>query len=169
MMNFNCPVCNKAGLPDYKIYQTVCPQCNSDLKPYMLISSIKKIDKSTTALKIFSGVLTLAICILLVLYLKKSTDTVKTKNNYEFKIAELTDSLRNTTSNIHDTTAAFKSNTTAVISIVYNVKNDDCLSKIAEFFYNDWKEYKRIESDNNLQEPYVLKVGQPLIIKLNQQ
>ena len=51
-------------------------------------------------------------------------------------------------------------------SIQYKVKNGDCPSKIALFFYNDWKMYKKIEADNNLTQPYILKVGQLLTIKL---
>ncbi len=169
-MNFNCPVCNKAGLLDYKIYQTVCPQCNSDLKPYMLISSIKKMDKSTTALKMFLFIITLIACSVLVLYFKTYTEKEKIKDKYDTRIIEFTDSLKNITSNIHDTSDIIKGNTsTTNISIVYKVKKDDCLSEIAKFFYNDWREYKKIETDNNLQKPYILRIGQPLIIKLNQE
>jgi hypothetical protein len=40
--------------------------------------------------------------------------------------------------------------------------------KIAQFFYGDGKMYKKIEVDNNLHQPYTLKVGQILLIKISQ-
>jgi hypothetical protein len=61
-MQFNCPVCNKAGLPDYRATQTICPQCNSDLKPFLLIHSISK--KTTSKVGKFAcclGVLLVAV------------------------------------------------------------------------------------------------------------
>jgi hypothetical protein len=54
------------------------------------------------------------------------------------------------------------------IVIEYKVKFGDYPSKIAHFFYNDWKLYKKIEIDNNLIQPYTLKEGQKLKIKINQ-
>jgi nucleoid-associated protein YgaU len=54
------------------------------------------------------------------------------------------------------------------VSIRYKVKKGDYPAKIAKFFYNDWSMYKKIERDNNLHQPYILKVGQILIIKINQ-
>ena len=53
------------------------------------------------------------------------------------------------------------------VSIKYQVKKGDFPYKIAEFFYNDGSKYKQIEADNNLKQPYTLKTGQILIIKLS--
>ncbi len=55
------------------------------------------------------------------------------------------------------------------IVILYKVKRGDYPSKIAEFFYNDWRMYKKIEADNNLHQPYTLKIGQHLTIKLKKE
>jgi nucleoid-associated protein YgaU len=54
------------------------------------------------------------------------------------------------------------------VIINYIVRKGDYPYKIAEFFYNDGSKYKQIEIDNNLKQPYVLRVGQVLIIKISQ-
>ena len=156
MMNNNCPVCNKAGLPDYTATQTICPQCNSDLKPFMLLHSISK-PKSNKANKFAFVALALVSCALAILYfnyisLKKQIAIENSK-----AIVQLQDSINT----LHTTEKE--------IVIQYKVKNGDYPSKIAQFFYNDWKMYKKIEADNNLKQPYILKVGQPLTIKLTQE
>jgi hypothetical protein len=54
------------------------------------------------------------------------------------------------------------------VVIEYKVRLNDCPSKIAQFFYNDWTMYKKIETDNHLVQPYTLKVGQILKISIGQ-
>jgi nucleoid-associated protein YgaU len=54
------------------------------------------------------------------------------------------------------------------VKINYIVRKGDYPYKIAEFFYNDGSKYKQIEADNNLKQPYVLRVGQVLIIKISE-
>ena len=156
MMNSNCPICNKAGLPDYTTTHTRCPQCNSDLKPFMLLHSISK-PKSNKANKFAFVALALVSCALAILYfnyisLKKQIAIENSK-----AIVQLQDSINT----LHTTGKE--------IVIQYKVKNGDYPSKIAQFFYNDWKMYKKIEADNNLKQPYILKVGQLITIKLKQE
>ena len=132
-MQFNCPVCNKAGLPNYTATPTICPQCNSDLKPFLLLHSISKPNSN----KVNKFAL---VAFALIVYVF-----------YQMQI-------------INENKSSQKE-----IVIKYKVKNGDYPSKIAQFFYNDWRMYKKIEADNNLKQPYILKVGQPLTIKLTQE
>jgi hypothetical protein len=52
------------------------------------------------------------------------------------------------------------------VTIEYEVKEGDCLTSISQLFYGDWKEYKNIGTNNNLNEPYLLVIGQILNIKI---
>jgi nucleoid-associated protein YgaU len=51
----------------------------------------------------------------------------------------------------------------------YVVKKGDYPYKIAQFFYGDGGRYRQIETDNNLTNPYSLKIGQVLTIKIVQE
>lgn len=52
-------------------------------------------------------------------------------------------------------------------TVKYVVKKGDYPYKIAQFFYGDGNRYKQIEADNELKQPYTLKVGQILLIKIS--
>ncbi|MDE7392943.1 MAG: hypothetical protein K2M80_00510, partial [Muribaculaceae bacterium] len=40
-----CPVCGKAGIPNYHSHDVVCPQCNSDLSVFRLIDQLSEEEK----------------------------------------------------------------------------------------------------------------------------
>ena len=169
-MQFNCPVCNKAGLPDYTATQTICPQCNSDLKPFMLLHSISK-PKSNKANKFAFVALALVNCALAILYFNSISDKKQIAIENSKAIVQLQDSINtlHTTLAKLETVAPEKKSSEKEIMIQYKVKNGDYPSKISQFFYNDWKMYKKIEADNNLKQPYILKVGQLITIKLKKE
>jgi hypothetical protein len=166
-MNFKCPICNKSGLPDYTVTQTICPQCNSDLKPFMLLHFIAKPNKRT----IFGFIGISLIAIVATAFFFNShlengqiaNDNTKTINQLQDSIHNLQPEIIKQLSSIAGSKASEKE-----ITIQYKIKQGDYLSKIAQFFYNDWRMYKKIETDNNLNPPYILNIGQPLIIKLKQ-
>jgi hypothetical protein len=168
-MQYNCPVCNKAGLPDYTVTPTICPQCNSDLKPFLLLHSISK-SNETKANKLVFFVIGLAVAVLAVFYFKSLSDKKQIAIEKSMIIRQLQDSVNALQTVIEKTqpvpTEAKSSE--KEFSIRYKVKKGDYPIKIAQLFYNDWRMYKKIEGDNNLKQPYILKVGQPLTIKLNQ-
>lgn len=160
----NCPICNKAGLPDYTKNIVVCPQCNSDLKAFMLLNSISKPNKSKIWTYLIIGISLLSVAFL-GLFLKSNSD----KKELIAKNVILNDSISKM--QIADVTKeevqpiAEKQEAT----IKYVVKKGDYPYKIAQFFYNDGSKYKQIEVDNNLEKPYTLKVGQILTIKISQE
>ena len=69
----NCPICNKAGLPDCTKNIVVCPQCNSDLKAFMLLNSISKPNKSKIWTYLIIGISLLSVAFL-GLFLKSNSD-----------------------------------------------------------------------------------------------
>lgn len=168
-MSNNCPICNKAGLPDYTKNNVVCPQCNSDLKAFMLLNSISQPQKSKIGTYVIIGVSLLSIAFL-GMFLQSNSD----KKELIAKNFVLNDSISKI-QNVNINVKTQKENEQKPIvenievSIKYKVKKDDYPYKIAEFFYNDGSKYKQIEADNNLKQPYTLQVGQILIIKLSQE
>lgn len=168
-MSNNCPICNKAGLPDYTKNDVVCPQCNSDLKAFMLLNSISQPQKSKIGTYVIIGVSLLSIAFL-GMFLQSNSD----KKELIAKNFVLNDSISKI-QNVNINVKTQKENEQKPIvenievSIKYKVKKDDYPYKIAEFFYNDGSKYKQIEADNNLKQPYTLQVGQILIIKLSQE
>lgn len=166
-MSHNCPICNKAGLSDYTKNNVVCPQCNSDLKAFLLLNSISKPQKSKIGMYVIVGVSLLSIA-LLGLFLKSNSD----KKELVAKNVILNDSI----TKIQSVNIANKKEETKTqpitenqdVTVNYAVKKGDYPYKIAQFFYNDGSKYKQIETDNNLEQPYTLKVGQVLTIKISQ-
>ncbi len=166
-MTHICPICNKAGLPDYVNTPTVCPQCNSDLKPFMLLSSISR---PTTAKNhsFLPLVVSLIALVLGILYVNSLFKSAQTSATFSESIEILQDSIRNIKLATVSSPPISKTSEEGVI-VHYKVKPGDCLSKIAQLFYNDWKMYKQIEISNNLHGKYNLTVGKVLNIKLEKQ
>lgn len=168
-MQHNCPVCNKSGLPDFTTTITICPQCNSDLKPFYLLHSIS----SAKARKMFLFSVAGAILVSFVfafLYLHSLSVKKQVIRDFSREISQINDSIGflkkslEKSYSLHNEANASEKE----IVIVYNVRKGDYVSKIAKFFYNDWEMYKKVEFDNNLKRPYLLYIGQPLTIKINQ-
>lgn len=168
MITNDCPVCKQVGIPDYKIQHVICPQCNSDLVPYILLNSIAK-KKSNGKLNVFITFI-LAICCIFfgVMFFSsshKNTQMIVKKNE---SIKSLQDSiivLKDKALTLNKASEEISNNGNA--SVLYTVKEGDYLWKIADFFYNEGSKYREIEKDNNLVAPYSLKIGQKLIIILN--
>lgn len=168
-MNLTCPVCNKAGLPDYKVRRTICPQCNSDLKPYQLLHSLSnqpKRNRLGPALLIVFGISTSVLLFLLFKTINEKKELIAEKSTTLPTHQNSHDTIKTAISNVPDSTKISHAESHI---ITYTVRQGDCPSVIAHFFYNDWKMYKKIEKDNNLLPGYILKVGQHLIIKLNKE
>lgn len=169
-MNYSCPVCGKAGLSDYRKEHIICPQCNSDLKAYLLIDKLvaKAKPSKNSFKKLFF--LTLGLLMLICSYaLVKSNSFAKEKKYSNNQISILQDSITFLNSNLIIEQPEVFTDIEHQFNYIYKVKKGDYPAMIASYFYNDWKMYKKIELDNNLIQPYVLKVGQPIIIKLNKE
>lgn len=169
MERFSCPICNTVGLTDYTKSNVVCPQCNSDLKPFMLLHSVSAPKKYKVAVLTFFGVSLLSI-VLLGLFL--------TSNSEKKELIAKNAVLHNRISQIQSidmATTEEKDLEPEVniqhkdVTIQYVVRKGDSLYKIAQFFYNDGTRYTKIEKDNNLAHPHVLRVGQVLKIKIPQE
>jgi hypothetical protein len=158
-MEFNCPVCNKAGLPDFTATHTFCPQCNSDLKPFLLLHAISA-SKPQQPVRIVLIAFVAIACVLAYLLMYSINEKQKLIATHTAATQQFRDTLQSIRTGVITNPN--------IVSIRYKVKKGDYPAKIAVFFYNDWAMYKKIEADNNLHQPYILKVGQILTIKINQ-
>lgn len=166
-MSNNCPICNKAGLPDYTKNNVVCPQCNSDLKAFMLLNSISQPQKSKIGMYVIIGFSVLSIAFL-GFFLKSNSDKkelITTNHSLNDSIVKLQSAV--VIKQVETESQPIAEN--QEVTIKYVVRKGDYPYKIAEFFYNDGSKYKQIEEDNDLKQPYTLKVGQILTIKLSQE
>jgi len=155
----NCPVCEKAGLQDFKSQHVICPQCNSDLKPYMILSRLSVVYKPGNKY-IFStlGLIIVALSIAVItLLVRERPNTLgasitesSSQNNNTDTIAELKEEVGRLKNEMRDSGAIVR----------YRIRQGDYPAKIASFFFNDWKRYKQIEKDNKLIQTYQLRVGQ---------
>jgi LysM repeat protein len=167
MENFKCPICNKSGLPDFTKSNVVCPQCNSDLKAFLLLDSISISKKGR-----FGIYTIIALSLLAILFLGLFVKSNTTKNVVLATNIVLKDSISNLKFKgvaIENPKAEPKIIESKDATVKYVVKKGDYPYKIAKFFYNDGNKYKQIEADNNLEQPYTLKVGQILNIKIPQE
>lgn len=166
-MNNNCPVCNKGGLPDFKIQQTICPQCNSDLTPYYLLTLVNRPKKNRTRNIVFAG-FSLILLFMTLQYFSLRNEKNKIameKMETERVFLDSIQSLKVLAAKLPEM-KNISSSQLEEISITYTVKKGDNLSKIARIFYNDRGMYKKIGVDNKLDNSYFLQVGQRLTIKL---
>jgi hypothetical protein len=169
-MSYNCPVCNNAGLPNYKEIATICPICDSDLKPFLILSSIGNKKSSAFFIYCFLGFSIVSV-VFMFLYFSLLSSNKKLEIDSSNRIRVMQDSLLALQSTIaHTQTEVDKKEfEEQEIILVYVVKSGDNTSKIARFFYNDFRMYTQIEADNNLKAPYFLQVGQKLNIKIKMQ
>jgi len=177
----NCPIDDKVGIEDYTQKPVVCPQCDSDLTPYYLLHKIREeTEKKDGNLKLLDSTIDSIAKkkkVYKSLFLVSSLFAICSIGSYCYSLSEnkkiiavnaktvlgLQDSINRI---YHTAEEPKKANSESEIKIPYLVKKGDNPSKIAGFFYNDWRKYKKIEEDNNLHQPYTLKIGQPLIIIL---
>jgi hypothetical protein len=165
-MKYNCPICNTAGIPDYTKSEVVCPQCNSNLKVFLLLDSVASPKKGRLEIYALTG-LSFLVILFLSLLVKSNND----KNQIDATNIVLNDSISTLTSKklaLEKPKEELSLIERKEATVKYVVKKGDYSYKIAQFFYGDGNRYKQIEADNELKQPYTLKVGQILLIKISQ-
>jgi len=168
-MTYNCPVCNKAGLPDFKIVETSCPQCNANLKAFMVLNSLA-LPQSQNINKITLLFLVILLSIFGIYIYNSSTTENTLEKKFEIQSIYLKDSIKLYKDSVGALQNHLKDKTShsSYVIIKYRVKDGDYPAKIAAMFYNDWKMYTEIEAFNNLKKPYILRKGQILRLKITQ-
>jgi len=158
-----CPVCNHPGLPDYNSVPSVCPNCRSDLKGFLLINLVEK--ESESKFKRFK-LLCAGLSIVLLISLIGSIFFLSSISRHDRgKSIRQNDSTEFYHTLVKDLRQELKEKPKTT-DIYYIIKKNDNLSEIAKLFYNDGSLTQQIMTDNNLQKGYNLLPDDTLIIKI---
>ena len=184
----NCPICDKVGLPDYRIIPTECPQCNSDLVSFLLINNIQE-DKIQVAKE-------LDIAAEEKLRIAKEVENRRNINNAKwiFSIVALslffgiifwqypntvTKTIEVTTETKNDSTDYFKFEIANLINKINQVNDTnkilkhliiqgDNLGSISKKYYNDFNHIDKIAKENRISNQNLIVVGEILFIDLSE-
>ena len=171
----NCPVCEKSGIPDFIREPIVCPQCNSDLKAFMLLNQLELETTRPTVIQTAdkdspspSSTYWKWIIPAILIGLLSGRYLLPAINDSEQRtIAQLRDSL----SNLKQSSAKLPNPpqvsqpTVSASETLYVVQKGDYLIKIAKRFYKGSQQYKRIVQDNGIQNIHKIMTGDTLKIK----
>lgn len=162
-----CPVCGKAGIPDYHKEEVVCPCCGTDLSIYKMLSDSKETPQATNnkRWKIATAAsAAIAILTLIFVFLPKKQDV---KDNPELinKVELFGDSINSLTNQLNlakqEIADLKKANSIDTSGNIYIVKKNDSPCKISRKLYGTESRYKEIEA--LITKP--LQPGDTLILK----
>jgi len=164
----NCPICQKAGVNDESV---ICPQCNSDLSQFHLLTRME--NKFTNWRKINSislivFIIVIIALIVLLLYPKMDNNTIANHQKSPRKTIDSTEYYRNKYFVVSHKIDSLNKIAEARSFINYKVKYGDNLSKIALMFYDDVGMAYTIAEDNKLKNANRIFVNQSLIIEIDQ-
>ena len=179
-----CPVCQTTGLTR-EINE--CPNCQADLQAYSLLWALKKKRKYGIGLLISLFVLALLFCLAWLFVpiegndFKSDENRKQSENEIQVFTAEnelLMKSLNDSEAiikhqdsiiaHLEGELAQMKKSASAEVATSkelfqsHIVKKGETLFEIAEVFYGDGFDYKRIAKDNSLSNPDIILTGQSL-------
>jgi len=151
MENYNCPICNKPGLEDYRKKEIKCPNCESDLSVFV---DIKQTTTKGRKLKIeFFAVFYVAASLIIFLILSLNRTNAKLDSSFARNVG-LSDSLvikakiiKHLNGRIDSIHHAQVSNQDS-ISNYYSVKKGDSFCKISYTLFGTYKFAKDIAELN---------------------
>ena len=138
-----CPVCGKAGIPDYKKEDVTCPACNTDLSIYRIIATN---DSNHKGWQILAGILVLIIASLF--FFRPSKQPALGRER------ALQDSINVMQTQVNSLTSQMDSlkdlNNGGTEALVYVVNHGDSFSKISRKLLGTEKYAPKIASFNGL-------------------
>jgi len=158
---YKCPVCDKAGIPDYLNENVVCPNCNSNLGVYRTLHKIAEGNDNSNVkvhqYKMLSIVLPILAVLLIGIFAFFYTNSKL--NEYDQRLTdannvvmELRDSINTLSSQIEKTKTAGLSSSSNYIE--YAVLSNDSPWRIVRKFYGirrDWESIsQKIAEQNDL-------------------
>jgi len=170
MTDIKCPVCGKAGIPDYHVQDTVCPQCGSDLSIYKLTHDIEASSfrsEGNKKGKFIWIVPTLVACCLgvaLVFSLHTSKKLGKDVRTYEEANTALQEQVTDL-QKAQEQMASLSSEKEGKSYFEYTVRRGDSFWGISKKLYGTGTRYREIAESNGLTPESVLNVGDKLIIR----
>ena len=160
-----CPICHKAGIEDNA---TICPQCDSDLSQYNLLTKLENKIRVRQKLKSFflTGLTIIIIALVgVIIYIKSNYNIISTSNQNLLDTADSLSNYRQKYLTISQEIDSIR-NISEKVYIDYKVKKGDNLSSLAFIFYDDSKKAEKIAIDNGLKNKDRIYVNQILIIEI---
>ena len=172
MAEIKCPVCGKTGIPDYRVQDTVCPQCGADLSIYKLAHDIENAaiqprGKEKGRLSwIIPAVIACCLAVALVCTAlsgsnvkKELKESEKENIALQARVSELQQAKEQAQTNASTPSAE------EVNHFVYIVRKGDSFWLISKRLYGTGTRYREIAESNGLTPESKLNVGDKLIIK----
>ena len=161
-MSVNCPVCGKAGLPDYRKEEVICPACDTNLKAYRLFNKIEKTQKSKINW-VLLAILPLLIILPLLFIFFRENHYGKLQYQYNERIALLNDtisSLREEKMGDVYKEPVVKQDT----AFIYTIKPGDSFCRISLKIYGTERHARNIAETNQMKLSSKLFAGKEIII-----
>ncbi|MDL2312691.1 LysM peptidoglycan-binding domain-containing protein [Bacteroidales bacterium OttesenSCG-928-B11] len=160
----NCPICGKAGLPDFRKEEVVCPACNTNLKVYLLLRQTTDTPKGNNIMRMISFIITgILFIICIFFFIEKSEMINNLQIQYNKDVILLNDSIILLKSKLEKTELP-----TEKISnyfFVYTIKEGDSFCLISRKFYGTEKYARTIAENNNMEITSKLIIGEKLMIQ----
>lgn len=174
----NCPICNFSELSEGAVN---CPACESDLEMFGYLADVRKQHlfqkRSIVVLVVLLAILSVSWVTIRFMDVAENknlqADTtannatiawlIKEKENEALK-AEIT-SFKNEIKSLNEMLSANKSSPDTSGNVtIHMVKEGESLWRIAEKYYKDGWQYKKIADDNGLADPQSIRAGTELKI-----
>ena len=168
---FTCPICDKAGIPDFRNENVVCPCCGSDLSVYRAISTAQKGVNTTGERKTMPRWLAtiasvVALCsIAACFYLYNHPPKGENVNQQLF--AQI-DTLKRENKLLSDSIVVLNKRPLPKERRTYTVVKGDCPWKISEEVFGDGSRYEELLRFNNMttaKDFNKVKVGDTIYIE----
>lgn len=151
-----CPVCGKAGIPDYHKEDVVCSCCGTDLSIYKLLSDSQEKstpnNKNSEIWKIATAAsAAIAITVIVVSCILRQIDISNAPSELEKENTLLRDSVATLASKLEEASEEIVSlekqiGKTPSSEIIYIVKKNDSPCKISRKLYGTESRYREIEA-----------------------
>ncbi len=158
--NTKCPVCGKAGIPDFLNEDVKCPCCGSDLSIYRVIEKIPEDGHKFNIWKPISAAAFIAAAVLgVMLYIQKPA--AKTTPTEEDTYTQLMDSIKV----LNNQLVQMEMNEQPKSEYKYAVLRGDSYWSISKKFYGTGTRAREVAKYNNRTIDTPLIFGDTLIIK----
>lgn len=159
-----CPICNKEGLEQTALK---CPQCNSDLEQFQIVSQIEMRLLSSKRKRNLPAII-VCLILLLTIAIVYVVNTNEQKNVHHSEADGIVDSLNLYKNKFTVATKHIDSleQTKPFIVIDYRVRQGDNLHTLASMFYNDATRASDLARENGLRNPDIILIGQMLKVKI---
>jgi LysM repeat protein len=159
MADIKCPVCGKAGIPDYLNEDVKCPCCGSDLSIYRSIDSIPEEGQKTNIWKPISAVAIIAAAGLGIMLLTQKPEIPAAPHAEITKLKDSIEVLNNKLAQTNIETSPISS------GFKYGVSKGESYWSISRKFYGTGTRAAEIAQANDRTLDIPLMVGDTLIIK----